>query len=135
MKNPAQLQSELFDQLSEPCIGEALFDCLADLVFFIKNRRGEYVVVNHTLVQRCGRSAKSDLIGRRADEVFPEPLGRSYRVPKRSLDLLLWTTRTREDITLREYTGQEITEFLVADQLDEDALAITQRFLSASPSE
>ncbi|MCD6041484.1 MAG: hypothetical protein K0R40_1087, partial [Burkholderiales bacterium] len=25
---------------------EALFDCLPDVVFFVKNRRGEYVVVN-----------------------------------------------------------------------------------------
>jgi len=76
---PAQLRSELFKQLSEPCIGEALFDCLTDLVFFVKNWRGEYVVVNRTLVERCGRSQKSDLIGRRADEVFPPPLGDSYR--------------------------------------------------------
>lgn len=76
---PAQLQFELFEQLSEPCIGEALFDCLADLVFFIKNRRREYVIVNQTLVERCGLSQKSDLIGRRADELFPEPFGPSYR--------------------------------------------------------
>ena len=58
---------------------EALFDCLPDLVFFIKNSRCEYVVVNQTLVDRCGRGAKRELIGRRADEVFPAPLGRSYR--------------------------------------------------------
>ena len=35
-------------------------------------------------------------------------LGRTYRVPKRSLDLLLWATRTRDDISLRDYTGEEI---------------------------
>ena len=58
---------------------EALFDCLPDVVFFVKNARGEYVVVNQTLAQRCGKSAKSELIGRRPDEVFPAPLGRSYR--------------------------------------------------------
>ena len=74
-----QLQSEFFSQLSEPFTGEALFDCLTNLVFFIKNQRGEYVVVNQTLVERCGRRDKGDLIGRRADEMFPPPLGRSYR--------------------------------------------------------
>lgn len=58
---------------------EALFDCLPDLVFFIKNARGEYVVVNQTLVARCGRHDKRELLGRRVDEVFPGPLGRSYR--------------------------------------------------------
>jgi AraC-like DNA-binding protein len=58
---------------------EALFDCLPDVVFFVKNTRGEYVVVNQTLVERCAKRAKSELIGRRPDEVFPAPLGRSYR--------------------------------------------------------
>jgi AraC-like DNA-binding protein len=58
---------------------EALFDCLPDLVFFIKNSRGEYTVVNQTLVERCGKRKKADLIGRTPDEVFPAPLGRSYQ--------------------------------------------------------
>lgn len=57
---------------------EALFDCLPDLVFFIKNERGEYVVVNQTLVERCGKRSKGELIGRRVEELFPLPLGRSY---------------------------------------------------------
>lgn len=76
----AQLQTELFSQLDGPFTGEALFDCLTDLVFFIKNRRCEYVVMNQTLVERCGRKTKDDLAGRRADELFPAPLGDSYRV-------------------------------------------------------
>lgn len=58
---------------------EALFDCLPDVVFFVKNGRGEYVVVNQTLVERCAKRTKRELIGRRPDEVFPAPLGRSYR--------------------------------------------------------
>lgn len=73
------LQTELFSQLAENFTGEALFDCLGDLVFFIKNRRGEYVVVNQTLVERCGRREKSELIGRRVDELFPGPLAAAYR--------------------------------------------------------
>lgn len=58
---------------------EALFDGLPDLVFFVKNQRGEYVVVSQTLVERLRKRGKHELIGRRADEVFPAPLGRSYR--------------------------------------------------------
>jgi len=73
------LRTELLSQLAEPLTGEALFDCLTDVVFFIKNDRGAYVVVNRTLVERCGRREKSELIGRRADEIFPAPLGESYR--------------------------------------------------------
>ena len=74
----AKLQAELLSQLAEPFTGEALFDSLTDAVCFLKNSRCEYVVVNQTLVERCGRRAKSELIGKRADEVFPPPLGESY---------------------------------------------------------
>lgn len=56
-------------------------------------------------------------------------LGRAYRIPKRSLELLLWATRTRQDITLREYTGAEMDAFLRADELDPQAQKIAERFL------
>jgi hypothetical protein len=58
-------------------------------------------------------------------------LVRSYRVPARSLDLLFWATRTRADITLREYTAAEMDDFLVDDQLDEAAQSIAVRFAAA----
>ncbi len=77
--NPAALQAELLSQLAEPLVGESLFDQLTDLVFFVKNSRYEYVVVNQTLVDRCGLRDKRELIGRRADEVFPSALGQTYR--------------------------------------------------------
>ncbi|HZQ60524.1 MAG TPA: AraC family transcriptional regulator [Casimicrobiaceae bacterium] len=73
------LRSHLFEQLAEPFSAQELFDCLPDVVFFIKNAQCQYVVVNHTLVERCGRPSKAHLLGRRADEVFPAPLGESYR--------------------------------------------------------
>lgn len=75
----AELQQELFAQLAGPLTTEALFDALTDCVFFVKNRRAEYVLVNQELVQRCGRREKSELIGRTADQVHPTPLGASYR--------------------------------------------------------
>src|SRR6185437_11395535 len=75
---PHPLLELLLGQLVSPFTGEALFDALADLAFFMKNERGEYVLVNQTLVQRCGVSDKEELIGRTAAEVFPEPLGRNY---------------------------------------------------------
>ena len=81
----AHLQAELFVQLEAPFTGEALFDCLTDLVFFIKNARGEYVVVNQQMVERCGRREKSEVLGRKADEVYPPPLGQSYRAQDEAL--------------------------------------------------
>jgi AraC-like DNA-binding protein len=72
-------REDVFSELANPFNAEALFDCLPDVVYFVKNRRGEYAVVNRTLVDRCGCKDKQELIGRRVDEVFPPPLGRSYR--------------------------------------------------------
>lgn len=79
------LQTELFSQLAESFTGEALFDCLDDLVFFIKNRRGQYVVVNQTLVERCGRREKAEVIGRRVDELFPAALAAGFRAQDESV--------------------------------------------------
>jgi PAS domain S-box-containing protein len=76
---------ELFAQLEEPFTAEAIFDRMTDLVFFIKNSRCEYVAVNQEMVERCGRREKRDLIGRKADEVYPPPLGQSYRAQDEAL--------------------------------------------------
>ena len=83
----------------------------------------DYLQVNRETIYRYIREGK----------LVASKLGRTYRVPKRSLELLLWATRTREDITLREYTGAEIAEFMQADQLDPEAQGIVDRFLSANP--
>lgn len=64
----------------------------------------------------------------RGGQLVASKLGRAYRIPRRSLDLLLWSTRTRSDISLRDYSGEEIAQFLQADQLDETARVIAERF-------
>jgi AraC-like DNA-binding protein len=76
---PPDPATELLARLADPFTGEALFDCLTDVVYFLKNGRAEYVVVNRTLAERCGVADKRELLGRTADAVFPRPLGRSYR--------------------------------------------------------
>jgi len=82
---PAKIERDFFAQLAQPFTGEALFDCLPDLAFFVKNERCEYVIVNQTLVERCGCRDKGELIGRRADELFPKPLGEIYRAQDESV--------------------------------------------------
>ncbi len=76
---PTELQAEFFAHVAEPFTGEALFDCLPDIVYFIKNAEARYVVVNQTVVERCGFREKRDLIGKRADEAYPPPYGQRYR--------------------------------------------------------
>ncbi|HEX3658317.1 MAG TPA: AraC family transcriptional regulator [Pirellulales bacterium] len=75
----AKFQRSFLDQLSVPFTGEALFDCLSDVVFFIKDRQARYVVVNQTLAERCGLLDKSSLIGRTTRELFPAALSRHYQ--------------------------------------------------------
>ena len=65
----------------------------------------------------------------RQGRLIASRLGRSYRVPKRSLDLLLWATRTLPDISLREYTSTEIEGFMQGDQLDDETCNIAGQFV------
>jgi AraC-like DNA-binding protein len=71
--------------LADPLFAEALFDRLADVVFFVKDAHGRYVVVNSTLMRRCGFAHKGSLIGRSPLEVFPPELGASYAAQDRQV--------------------------------------------------
>jgi excisionase family DNA binding protein len=81
----------------------------------------EYLQVSRETVYRYIRQGK--LVASR--------LGRSYRVPKRNLDLLLWENRTNQ-MPLRQYTPAEIEAFLRDDALDPEATEIAKRFLAGS---
>ena len=69
---------EFLRQVTPPLTGEELFDHLADVVYFIKDARGAYLVVNTTLVVRCRMPNKRSLIGRTPEEVLQSPLGRQF---------------------------------------------------------
>ncbi len=70
--------SLLAASIADPFFAAALFDHLPDVVFFVKDRAGRYVVVNRTLTLRCGFQHNDALVGRTAREVFPAELGASY---------------------------------------------------------
>lgn len=69
---------QLAAALANPFFAEELFDTLPDVVFFVKDAGGRYLVVNQTLAQRCGFRHKSEMLGRSPLEVFPPELGASY---------------------------------------------------------
>jgi len=95
-------------------------DCMEQTrEIFTPQQAADYLQVDKETIYRYIRQGK--LVASR--------LGRTYRIPRRSIDLLLWATRTREDINFREYTGREIAEFIKADQLDEEAKKIADRSL------
>jgi transcriptional regulator with PAS, ATPase and Fis domain len=72
-------RSEFYSQVDSerPIIGVELFDHVPDTVYFIKDEHGKYVVVNKTLSIRLGM-AQDELVGKKADEVFPDSLGLSF---------------------------------------------------------
>lgn len=55
-------------------------------------------------------------------------IGRSYRIRKESVELLLAATSTRPDIQLRTYTDQQLDEFLERDQLDDEAREVVRQW-------
>lgn len=55
-----------------------IFNSLPDVMFFVKDREGKYVMVNQTLVMRSGKPHSKDLIGHTASVVFPGVVGSNY---------------------------------------------------------
>ena len=85
------------------------------------DQAAEYLQVSRETVYRYIRQGK----------LAASRLGRSYRVPKRNLDLLLWENRTQE-LPLRQYTPEEVAAFLREDTLDAKAQEIAKRFLAGN---
>lgn len=71
--------------IGNPYFCETLFDALPDVVFFIKGLQAQYLAVNRTLVSRCGRRSKADLLGRTATDIFPSRFGASYLAQDKSV--------------------------------------------------
>ena len=59
---------------------EQLFDHVPETVFFLKDRRGLYIAVNQTLVERCGLREKRELLGRHVRMVFPKSKPEAYEI-------------------------------------------------------
>jgi PAS domain S-box-containing protein len=70
-KTPPNLAPEL-------AILEQLFDHVPEIAFFLKDAQGRYMVVNQSLVERCGLQEKRELLGRHVREVFPKELAELY---------------------------------------------------------
>lgn len=91
------------DLFMDHAVTEALFDALPDVVFFIKDTYGRYVVVNQTLAARCAGGDKTKLIGKKPAEVYPAPLAASYA---RQDEMVLQTgKRVEHQLELHIYPG------------------------------
>ena len=77
-KHSVDEASGLLAAITPPFSGEALFDRMPDTVFFIKDADGTYVCVNQTLVARCGKSRKDQLLGQSPISLFGSELGSAF---------------------------------------------------------
>ncbi|WP_190287794.1 AraC family transcriptional regulator [Massilia sp. MB5] len=84
---------------------ETLFDALSDVVFFVKDSMGRYVVVNDTLVRRCGLKEKAALIGRTPAEVFSQPFGQRYLA--QDLEVLAGRSEIDDQLELHLYPNRD----------------------------
>lgn len=76
---PASVERDILaKRIGNVFFTETLFDALPDVVFFVKDMQGRYVVLNQTLATRCGHKDKAALLGRTAREVFPAALASTY---------------------------------------------------------
>jgi len=87
---------------------------------FTPEQAAQYLQVDKETIYRYIRQGK----------LVASKLGRTYRITLRNIDLLLWATRTRKDITLKDYTGKEIADFIRADRMDEESKVIADQFIS-----
>jgi len=55
---------------------QALFDLNPDMAFFVKNRSGQYIAVNDSLIARHGLKSKAEALGKRPQDICPGDFGR-----------------------------------------------------------
>ncbi len=55
-----------------------LFDRLPDVVFSLKDREGRYLWISLGVVERCGLRSREAALGKRAMDIYPEPMARRY---------------------------------------------------------
>ncbi|MDO8651982.1 MAG: AraC family transcriptional regulator [Undibacterium sp.] len=98
-------RDHLASQIKNVFFTEALFDAMPDVVFFVKDREGRYIVVNQTLVDRSGVKYKQALLGSTAAEVFPSSLAVSYEAQDQLV--LSGETELRDQLELHLYPDRD----------------------------
>jgi len=87
------------------------------------DQAADYLQVNRETIYRYIRDGRLNA----------SRIGRSYRIRKQSVELLLASTATRPDIHLRTYSDRQIDEFLERDQLDGEALTVIASWVDVPP--
>ncbi len=57
---------------------EDLMDMFPDIALSVKDREGRYVSANRSLLDRLGLKKKTDIVGKRPEDLFPESMAERY---------------------------------------------------------
>ena len=87
------------------------------------DQAADYLQVNRETIYRYIRDGR----------LTASRIGRSYRIRKQSVELLLLSTSTRPDIELRAYSDEQLNAFLELDQLDDETRAVIASFRIREP--
>ncbi len=72
------LRQQFIDQLATPLVAERLFAEVPDIVFCMKNKRGQYITANSAFAERLGLRSISSILGKTVHDIFPPHLASVY---------------------------------------------------------
>lgn len=74
-----RFQRQFLSQLADPRQLGALFDLLPDIYFFVKNRQGQFVMMNPPLLRKLGMAEEKQVIGKTDYDFFTRSVADHYR--------------------------------------------------------
>ncbi len=74
----AKLKSDFLARMHSPQQMQMLFNHLPDVYFFVKDRKGRFVMANDAFVRQCGAANECEIIGKSDFDYFPLGRAESY---------------------------------------------------------
>ncbi|MEA2069315.1 MAG: AraC family transcriptional regulator [Verrucomicrobiota bacterium] len=71
-------KADFLARMHSPQQMQLLFNHLPDVYFFVKDRKGRFVMANDTFVRQCGATTEAEIIGRSDFDYFPLGRAESY---------------------------------------------------------
>jgi len=73
-----KFKADFLARMHSPQQMQLLFNHLPDVFFFVKDRKGRFVMANDTFVRQCGAEAEAEIIGKSDFDYFPIGRAESY---------------------------------------------------------
>jgi AraC-like DNA-binding protein len=74
-----KIQVAFLNSLADPFAFRLMFDHVADVLFFIKDRESRLIGASRPILERLGVKSEEEIIGTRDADFFPEAIANSFR--------------------------------------------------------